>query len=181
MFTVMPNYSNTRLGGGGRVYRVARIVIHPKNGPDQFSDDLAMLQLFEPIPLGYQFRAVRLPNRPPPIGSYVTVAGWGSLSSRPHAQSNYLMKAAMPLISAQACGRVFPGMLDNGMICAGIRGVSSCPGDSGGPLVLKGPTPAEDVQVGIVSWGPKVCGSLVETRRFFSLSSNQKKITETHG
>jgi len=39
------------------------------------------------------------------------------------------------------------------MVCAREGTKSSCKGDSGGPLIVKGTNAAQDVQVGIVSWG----------------------------
>jgi hypothetical protein len=46
------------------------------------------------------------------------------------------------------------------MMCAGSQGRDSCYGDSGSPLVIKGKTEAEDVQVGLVSWGYECAGTL---------------------
>jgi secreted trypsin-like serine protease len=41
-------------------------------------------------------------------------------------------------------------------LLAGIRGTTgdSCSGDSGGPIFVAGNTAKEDLQVGLVSWGP---------------------------
>lgn len=39
------------------------------------------------------------------------------------------------------------------MLCAQGPNKDSCQGDSGGPLVIPGDIGAEDVQVGVVSWG----------------------------
>ena len=38
-------------------------------------------------------------------------------------------------------------------MCAGDRGEDACSGDSGGPLIAKGDTDADDVLMGVVSWG----------------------------
>lgn len=43
------------------------------------------------------------------------------------------------------------------MMCAANEGKDSCSGDSGGPLLKLGTDPSEDIQVGIISWGPE-CG-----------------------
>ncbi|KAL7479768.1 hypothetical protein ACHAW6_005488 [Cyclotella cf. meneghiniana] len=39
------------------------------------------------------------------------------------------------------------------MMCAFDPGHDSCQGDSGGPLIIPGSNPADDIQVGVVSWG----------------------------
>ena len=39
------------------------------------------------------------------------------------------------------------------MMCAANPGVDACAGDSGSALILPGATPADDIQVGVVSWG----------------------------
>eukprot|EP01083_Nonionella_stella_P259495 885952_1 len=48
---------------------------------------------------------------------------------------------------------VYDGDITNTMMCAYEDDKDSCQGDSGGPLILKGDKFADDVQVGIVSWG----------------------------
>lgn len=132
---------------------MSRIYIPPRRG--NFADDISLLKLDEPIPLGGQFIAVRLQSRPAPIGAQVTVAGWGAMGRH---VTMVLMTASFPLHPYETCRRVFPSLFDKGMLCAGVRGIDACPGDSGGPLVVKGPTPSEDYLVGIVSWGPP-CGT----------------------
>lgn len=46
-------------------------------------------------------------------------------------------------------------------LCAGGSGKDSCGGDSGGPLMLQGAHRNVDrlIQYGIVSYGPRLCGS----------------------
>ena len=50
---------------------------------------------------------------------------------------------------------LYHDMITDSMICATGVEKDSCQGDSGGPLIIKGddPTGADDVEVGVVSWG----------------------------
>jgi trypsin len=50
---------------------------------------------------------------------------------------------------------LYHDMITDSMICATGIEKDSCQGDSGGPLIIKGddPTGADDVEVGVVSWG----------------------------
>lgn len=57
-------------------------------------------------------------------------------------------------------GITLNGDLYDDMLCAGSDGRDSCYGDSGSPLVRKGATMADDVQVGLVSWGYECAGTL---------------------
>mmetsp|Transcript_18092 Transcript_18092/g.36442 ORF Transcript_18092/g.36442 Transcript_18092/m.36442 type:complete len:129 (-) Transcript_18092:104-490(-) len=63
--------------------------------------------------------------------------------------------------------------MPNEMLCAKSAGRDACEGDSGGPLIVKGDSPEEDIQVGIVSWGsgcannfPGVYSRVAEAKRW---------------
>lgn len=43
------------------------------------------------------------------------------------------------------------------MICAGVPGKDSCNGDSGSPLLYQQQN-GQEVQLGVVSFGPDICG-----------------------
>lgn len=90
--------------------------------------------------------------------------------------NNKLRQVTMPGFSYGVCKNKFwSNYLQNGMICAGGIGQGSCEGESGGPLIVSKEEQAEfamtkkknkpeqyceDILVGIVSFGPKGCGSL---------------------
>lgn len=107
--------------------------------------------LYEPIRLDAGFNGLSQ-------GTPVTVMGWGYLLPETLLTSplttNKLHEVEVQIIPNNIC-RVSYGILDISpqMICARGWLKDSCQGDSGGPLIIKGATPEDDVQVGIVSWG----------------------------
>lgn len=68
------------------------------------------------------------------------------------------MKAVIPIANRSDC----LGLLNENQICAGeIDGKDTCVGDSGGPLMLEHKVKSHYLifLVGIVSYGPRICGS----------------------
>src|SRR5690242_4274528 len=63
------------------------------------------------------------------------------------------MQVVLPVVSNQACKRVYSSLVPDAMMCAGIDagGKDSCQGDSGGPYFFEGKE-GYTLQ-GIVSWG----------------------------
>lgn len=80
------------------------------------------------------------------IGS-VVVVGWGVLAEGGETLPRILQRVEVPLLSADACARAYPGAIDDTMFCAGGGTKDSCQGDSGGPAL------SGDALVGVVSWG----------------------------
>lgn len=69
------------------------------------------------------------------------------------------MKARIPLANKSHC----LGLLNENQICAGeINGKDTCSGDSGGPLMLEHNVNSNYLifLIGIVSYGPAVCGRM---------------------
>lgn len=63
-----------------------------------------------------------------------------------------LKTVQLPVLTNAVCGNTYGSMITNQIICtsgAGNRG--ACNGDSGGPLVVSG------VEVGVVSFGSRLC------------------------
>lgn len=68
------------------------------------------------------------------------------------------MKAMIPLARKTQC----LGSPNENQICAGeVNGSDTCVGDSGGPLMLEHQVKSNYLvfQIGIVSYGPSLCGS----------------------
>ena len=132
---------------------VSRIVVHPEYNPNTQENDIALLEL--PQPVG--FEPITLPSvaNPVPIdGELATAAGWGA-TSEGGPQSNQLLEVDLPIVAHNACLPFYQNSLNQPlMLCAGgvpFGGRDSCQGDSGGPLFV---TRADQVvQAGIVSFG----------------------------
>ena len=141
---------------------VVKIIIHPDYNPVTLHNDIALLQLRNPI---YFSRAI-LPNPsvveevyfPDTIG---TVLGWGDTVANAvedfnHVEvpSEFLKKAEVPIWRQRDCV-LLPDYLGltGQQFCAGYRQglTDSCQGDSGGPLVVK--VQEQWYQAGIVSTG----------------------------
>ena len=132
---------------------VSRIVVHPEYNPNTQENDIALLEL--PQPVG--FEPITLPSvaNPVPIdGELATAAGWGA-TSEGGPQSNQLLEVDLPIVAHNACLPFYQNSLNQPlMLCAGgvpFGGRDSCQGDSGGPLfVIRAD---QVVQAGIVSFG----------------------------
>jgi len=99
----------------------------------------------------------------------LAVVGWGAtnISRRQYVYPEILQEVELYYVPNLFCKRiqgddgfVLGSYLTDDMMCATDKGKDSCYGDSGGPLILLGSSPADDVQVGITSWGD-VCGGKV--------------------
>ena len=104
-----------------------------------------------------------------PVGTPLTVIGHGYTKEGTYSVSDKLKALQKYAISNEECKQSkgsgwqnFEDMITNQMICAEDSPddnveEDSCNGDSGGPLLIKGddPSGADDVEVGVVSWGYK--------------------------
>ena len=136
---------------------VSKIIVHENyQNPYTYSNDIAILKLEKPAVLGVGVGLVCLPDikniLPVDLNETCWITGWGDLYSGGY-QPNTLMQASVPLVSKQRCSNVYPGKIDDSMLCAGLDqgGIDTCQGDSGGPLVCEfnGTWHLE----GITSWG----------------------------
>lgn len=99
----------------------------------------------------------------------LAVVGWGatSVTNRNIEYPEVLQEVELYYVPNLFCKRIksadgyaLGSLLYDDMMCAADEGKDSCYGDSGGPLVKLGSSPADDVQVGVVSWGD-VCGGVI--------------------
>ncbi|CAH0475616.1 unnamed protein product [Peronospora belbahrii] len=133
----------------GQQIKVIRGYRHPKYNQSAHLYDIGMFKLekaveAETIELG----AVNGSDNK--VGHIATVAGWGLTETG--SQSLLLEKVNVPIISNAECNKQYNNRITEGMLCAGDgEGKDTCSGDSGGPLI------ANNVLIGIVSWGGK-CG-----------------------
>ena len=101
-----------------------------------------------------------------PTGQYVnelTVIGFGLTDSTDDGSSSRILKEVdLTYVPNEECenakapgflGDSYQGLITDDMLCANDDGQDSCQGDSGGPLIVGGGNVADDVLVGVVSWG----------------------------
>ncbi|MDO8805650.1 MAG: serine protease [Elusimicrobiota bacterium] len=127
---------------------VDNVIAHPDYNKQPQDYDFALLHLkgeskFPPAALNRRALSGKT--------SFVT-AGWGYTMENGDVE-NVLRKVTVPMVSAKACSKAYPGSITDRMVCAGFAegGKDSCQGDSGGPLL----TGSGDARVlaGVVSWG----------------------------
>ena len=139
---------------------VRRVITHPSFQGATYRNDIALLELNQPLP---QSRAL-LPNRNTAqqltqVGNSGTVLGWGSTTAPTSAGnalqfSNQLQQTSLPFINNNRCNQMLDGIfVSSDMLCAGLPqgGRDACLGDSGGPLLTK--VQNSWALVGIVSFG----------------------------
>ncbi|XP_077983854.1 uncharacterized protein LOC144438624 [Glandiceps talaboti] len=134
--------SATGYGDEPRELKIRRIYRHRLYNEDTFDNDIALLELDEPVdPTDYINYACldTAENIDFDEHSYCFVTGWGSLRGDIHKVPEVLQEAMVPLLSLHKCNAAsaYNGSLTSNMICAGYfsGGIDSCQGDSGGPLV----------------------------------------------
>ncbi|XP_016065250.1 PREDICTED: transmembrane protease serine 9 [Miniopterus natalensis] len=142
-------------GADGQLERVARIYKHPFYNLYTLDYDVALLELVGPVHRSRLVRPICLPEPAPrpPDGARCVITGWGSVREG-GSMARQLQKAAVRLLSEQACRRYYPVQISSRMLCAGFPqgGVDSCSGDAGGPLACREPS-GRWVLTGVTSWG----------------------------
>ncbi|KAH8366631.1 hypothetical protein KR084_007385, partial [Drosophila pseudotakahashii] len=164
-----------------QLVRVAAIFVHPGYEPqDKFINDIALLQLAQPVTLNKFVQPVRLPEprQETPGNATAILAGWG-LNATGGVVQQHLQKVQLQVFSDKECSDRHQTQLHDSQICAGLPegGKGQCSGDSGGPLILTG----SDIQVGIVSWSIKPCARPPFPGVFTEVSAYVDWIVETVG
>ena len=166
-WTVVTNIAKISADGipeGSLQRKVARVVVHEQYDTESHANDIALLQLAEPLPnttISLQLTGDKTIEG---ADRSVTVVGWGRtrwLQQKKDAQGNSvwidgmtqqqvnpsnfqspeLRKASIPLVDVEKCAKMEQGIkgvvVDARVLCAGLPegGRDSCQGDSGGPLM----------------------------------------------
>jgi secreted trypsin-like serine protease len=167
---------------GGMTYKIDRIVRHsqyserrhpkppapPVPRPNMYANDIALVHIVEDAPQRprdpQQIRPIALYRGPPPAsGTQVTGTGWGKTQPvDQHAPNALLLKVDMHVMDTPTCMKMpnyGPERIGREVICAALKGRSTCRGDSGGPLTLTNAVLGrrDTVLVGVISWGKKRC------------------------
>ncbi|XP_045623101.1 trypsin-1 [Procambarus clarkii] len=127
----------THQEGAEQSVPVTRLLKHPHYTywETPYKNDLALLQLVEPLVLGEQVKVAALPSLaflPSTVGE-CREAGWG-VSEEGAAGSRILMFVDVSLMLRQDCHAAYPSLGDS-EVCAGPGGAGSCVGDNGGTLM----------------------------------------------
>ncbi|KAL1501655.1 hypothetical protein ABEB36_006948 [Hypothenemus hampei] len=141
-------------------------IIHPKYNPKTHENDIALIKLLGQADISQtNIRPICLPlfdTNDDLAGKYAIISGWGATEISD--MSAVPMKAEIPVLPMTTCKEIYDKYttITINQICAGGRGGrDSCAGDSGGPLMTAGLIDGNPryIQYGIVSFGPRQCGS----------------------
>lgn len=145
--------------------KVKAVHIHPDYSPENFDNDIALIQLENPVTMNSNVSPICLPERSevslyePSLAGYVS--GFGLTEQ--NRITDYLHFVRLPVIARDKCQQQLTKKQVNkkteklkfteNMFCAGQEHLpmDSCEGDSGGPFAVKN----KDTWVvtGLVSWG----------------------------
>lgn len=147
-----------RLVDGAVRRNVNRIIVHRSYSVQNQDNDIALMELRDPLPTGLQIKKVDLFTPGEESGltetSVLTVTGWGATVEGGNVVRDLRYLDDLPFVPRATCNstQAYDGRITVNMICAGVRtgGKDSCQGDSGGPLTFGSATPK---LAGIVSWG----------------------------
>ncbi|XP_036324593.1 chymotrypsin-2-like [Rhagoletis pomonella] len=143
------------------VAKVKRIVVHENYSSWYIINDIALLELNGQLVYNYKTIApVTLPAQgfeipQVPEGVPGVLAGWGRNYTNGPVQST-LQEVDLKIYSDEECLARHQNATTVDNICGGVDEgwKGQCNGDSGGPLLSEG-----HVQLGIVSWSIKPCGT----------------------
>lgn len=139
-------------------YNVKTIMVHKDYLSPKKGQDIALLELLEPLKFSKSVKRVKIDDGSAMLtsASLFSVAGWGQTTDQLGSKSATLRFIEdLPLVSRDDCNLplAYDGKVSDSMICAGFPGgkLDPCKGDSGGALtrVVNG----ETLQTGITSWG----------------------------
>ena len=154
---VFADWNNKANDEGQYSRKVAKITKHPRAFRSFMANDIAILELAEPLEFNDTVQPICMPTGAVYGGEKATVMGWGYTYNT--NDKKFLIQADVPIVSKSLCSSKgwYRNSIKSGMICAGYRQgeIDSCQGDSGGPLVRKVGGAYE--LTGIVSWGATVC------------------------
>uniref|UniRef100_A0A8C5UHI5 Acrosin n=1 Tax=Malurus cyaneus samueli TaxID=2593467 RepID=A0A8C5UHI5_9PASS len=149
----------TEPGPGAEVRLIKRVVVHEEYGARDQSNDIALLELNEPVKCNQYIQLVCVPDATLDVARLQTcyVAGWGATTARAQKSSDILQEAKVHLINVQLCNSTewYAGDIHPHNLCAGYPegGIDTCQGDSGGPLMCKDNNADSFWVVGVTSWG----------------------------
>ncbi|XP_061876004.1 acrosin-like [Colius striatus] len=170
----------SELGPEAQVRKSKRLLIHESYRSGAFENDIALLELDEPVQCSDYVQLACVTHFSDVVVSQLTdcrVAGWGYTAEGSAETSDVLQEAKVRLINVKLCNSSewYGGAVRSYNLCAGYPrgGIDTCQGDSGGPLVCRAPHANFFWLVGLTSWGkgcarPKQPGVYTSTQHFFN-------------
>ncbi|PZC79294.1 hypothetical protein B5X24_HaOG200425 [Helicoverpa armigera] len=165
-FRENPRVLQVRIGSnhsriGGEMIDVLMVYFHPGYNPRTLKCNLAVLRLRRQILFTHHVLTKSIPialkpHTPPPTAE-VLVLGWGvtKISQKMAYEPIFLQRKILPVYPNSFCKEVYGDkFITETMFCAGTftTGEGACDHDAGGPAILSGRL------VGVISFGPAVCG-----------------------
>ena len=105
------------LKNGGIKRNVNLAIPHEKYNPREFTNDIALIRLEEPLEFNDAIKSISLRKTEAPTGSNVTISGWGRVSNG-GAIPNDLKFNILQTINQTECG-ILTGVSHRGLICLG--------------------------------------------------------------
>ncbi|XP_026741286.1 serine protease Hayan-like isoform X2 [Trichoplusia ni] len=149
--------------------KIINIIVHPNFTAPKRYDDIALIELEEPVSFNDYVRPGCLWSRfdTSSLGTEANVTGWGVVETLGRTVSTELLVGHVDIVDSEKCNsllspncnRNWCGIRDT-QICAGKNdgGVDACQGDSGGPLQVNMSLPIRDQGhmhyiIGVISFG----------------------------
>ncbi|NXO00514.1 ACRO protein, partial [Rhinopomastus cyanomelas] len=157
----------TKLGPEAQLRRIKRLLTHENYSSVTEANDIALVQLNQPVKCGYYVQMACLPDHSVRVPDMTNcyISGWGSTTARSSGSVDILQDAHVYLISGQVCNSSYwyAGTIHTHNLCAGYPegGIDTCQGDSGGPLLCQEDNTDYYWLVGVTSWG-KGCGRAMQ-------------------
>ncbi|XP_045505117.1 trypsin epsilon-like [Colias croceus] len=146
---------------GGESIHALEVFFHPGYNPRSLKHNIAIIRLRRHLFFGYH-RVPKIINLSPSSEglaptSEVLVLGWGvtKMSQRLAYEPVFLNRKFLPIYPNVFCKEIYGDkFISSTMFCAGTMttGEGACDHDAGGPAVLAGKL------VGLISFGPAICG-----------------------
>ncbi|XP_063216365.1 CLIP domain-containing serine protease B4-like [Bacillus rossius redtenbacheri] len=147
-------------------FTIEEVIPHPQFSKSKLQNDIGLIRLsrdadfstdsVKPIclPIGE-------PQRETLEGKKLIITGWGATETG--LASDVLLWTTVAVVPLDKCAAIYQRAvpISEAQICAGGAARDSCGGDSGGPLMYVGDVDGEvrRMQFGVVSFGPKRCGT----------------------
>lgn len=137
--------TNLTQRGPANQVAVAGVFVHPQWDSGTYANDLALLQLQNPVAQTATTKAIALPDSADPAtwpakGTPAIISGWGSTTAT-GAASEVLQSATIQVLGGPAdsvCGKYGLSYSSTRSICGGMPNgvIDTCQGDSGSGLVV---------------------------------------------